>query len=120
MLLIKLELKSDGIITELIQAQSQSYADAIALIETRMGKHTASHNCDTEAISLRINSYKPSISHYKRNDAPNKRYLNRDIWIKSIYDKFLQHKKNKLFTCRIYCNIFRQKTEVYHVVNKYV
>lgn len=120
MLLSTLGLKSDGIITELIRAQSQSDANTIALIENRMDKHPASHNCDTKAIYLHINSYKSSISQYKCNDAPNKRYLNRDICIKSMYENFLHHKENKAFTYRTYCNIFRQKIENYHFMNKYV
>ena len=59
MFLSTLEVKSDGVITELARAQSQSYADAIAPLEDRRDKHPASHKCDTQAIRLHINSYNP-------------------------------------------------------------
>ena len=76
MFLSTLGLKSDGIITEMVRAQSQSYNGAIAPIEDHRGSHPQSNKCDAEVICLLINSYNPAISHYKRNNAPYKRYLN--------------------------------------------
>ena len=99
MFLRTLELKSDGMIIKLARTQSQSYVDPIAPTEDRRGKNPASHKCDTKAIRLHINSYNPSISPYKHKDAPKKRYLKPDISIKSMYENFLQNKKDKVATC---------------------
>ena len=106
MFLSTLGLKSDAMIVELAPAQSRSYADAVASIEDRRGKHPASHKCDTKATHRRINSYNPSISHCKCKNAPNKRYLNPKMSIKSMYEQFLQHKENMVITCRTYCHAF--------------
>ena len=57
MFLSTLNLKSDGMITEMVHAQRQSYDGAITPAEDRRGK------CDAEVIRLHINSYNPSISH---------------------------------------------------------
>ena len=65
MFLSTLGLKSDGMITEMVRAQRQSYDLAIALIEDRRGSHPTSNKCNAEVIRLHINSYNPSISHYK-------------------------------------------------------
>ena len=40
-------------------------------------------------------------------NAPNKRYLNSNISIKSMYEQFLQHKENTVITYRTYCNAFQ-------------
>lgn len=79
MFLSTLGLRSDGMITDLVRAQIRSYASAIAPIEDCRGKHPASHKYDTDTICLHINSYHESISHCKRKDTPNKRYLNPKI-----------------------------------------
>ena len=93
--------KSDGMITELVLAQSQSYADTIAPTEDRKGKHLASHKCGTEAIHLHINSYNLSISHYKSKAAPSK----------SMYENVLQHKQNKVIRYSTYCNVYQTENK---------
>ena len=67
-----LGLKSDGMITEMVRAQRQSYDGAIAPVEDRRGSHPPSNKCDAEVIRLHINSYNPVISHYKRKNTPYK------------------------------------------------
>ena len=72
MFLSTLGLKSDGMITEMARAQSQSYDGAIAPTEDHRGSHPQSNKCDAEVIRLHINSYNPPISHYKHKNAPYK------------------------------------------------
>ena len=69
-------LTSDAMITEMVHAHRQSYDGAITPAEDCKGSHPPSNRCDAEVIRLHINSYKPAISHYKRKNAPYKRYLN--------------------------------------------
>ena len=71
-----LGLKSDGMITEMVHAQRQSYDGVITPAEDRRGSHPPSNKCDAEVIRPHINSYNPAISHYKRKNAPYKRHLN--------------------------------------------
>ena len=72
MFLSTLDLKSDGMITETVRAQRQSYDSAIAPIEDCRSSHPPLNKCDAEVIRLHINSYNPSINHYKRRNAPKK------------------------------------------------
>ena len=64
MFLSTLGLKSDGMITEMVRAQRQSYDGAIAPVEDRRGSHLPSNKCDAEVIRLHINSYNPAITSY--------------------------------------------------------
>ena len=72
MFLSTLDLKSDGMITETVRAQRQSYDSAIAPIEDCRSSHPPLNKCDAEVIRLHTNSYNPSINHYKRRNAPKK------------------------------------------------
>ena len=83
-----LGLKSDGMITEMVCAQLQSYDGAIALNENRRVNHPPLNKCDAEAICLYINSCNPAIIHYKRKNAPYKRYLNPELLRKKMYKAF--------------------------------
>ena len=68
MFLNTLGLKSDGMITEIVRAQHHSYDGPIAPIEDRSVSHPSSNKCDAEVIRLHINSYNPTIRHYKTQE----------------------------------------------------
>ena len=68
MFLNTLGLKSDGMITEIVRAQHHSYDGPIAPIEDRSVSHPPSNKCDAEVIHLHINSYNPTIRHYKTQE----------------------------------------------------
>ena len=106
MFLSTLGLKSDGMITEMVRAQRKSYDGAIAPIEDRRGSHPPSNKCDAEVIRLHKNSHL-SISHYKRKNAPNKRYLNPELPIKEMYKNFSENKENNKIGYKTYCNVFK-------------
>ena len=56
------------------------------------GKTPAKNKIEREIIRTHIESFHPCISHYRREHAPNMRYLPSDISIKSMYDDFkLRH-----------------------------
>ena len=65
------------------------------------GSQPPSNKCDTDLIRKHINSYNPSISHYKRQNAPNKRYLNPELSI--------ENKENNKICYKIYCNVFKSE-----------
>ena len=98
-------LKSDGMITEMVLAQSQSCDSAIAPIEDRRGSYPLSNKCDAEVIYLHINSYNPAISHYKRKNAAYQRYLNSELSITKMYKNFSESKENN----KKYCNAFKSE-----------
>ena len=109
MFLSTLGLKSDGMITEMVGAQRQSYDSGIAPIEDRRGSHQPSNKCDAEVVRLHINSYNPSISQYKRKNAPNKRYVNPQLSIKEMYKSFSENKEDNKICYKTYCNVFKSE-----------
>ena len=56
MFLSTLGPKSDGMITEMVHAQPQSYNCAIAPVEHRRSSHPRSNKCDAEVIYLHLKS----------------------------------------------------------------
>ena len=93
----------------MVRAQRQSYDGAIAPVEDRRGSHLPSNKCDAEVIRLHINSYNPAISHYKRKNAPYKRYLNPELSIKEMYKNFSENKENNKICYKTYCNVFKSE-----------
>ena len=102
-------LKLDGMITEMVLAQRPSYDGATAPVEDCRGSHLPSNKCDAEVIRLHVNSYNPAISHYKRKNAPYKRYLNPELSIKEMYKNFSENKENNKICYKTYCNIFKSE-----------
>jgi len=47
-----------------------------------------------EPIMKHIESYNTCISHYRRKNAPNIRYLPRELIVKSIFNDFLENDQN--------------------------
>ena len=109
MFLSTLGLRSDGMITEMVRAQPQSYDGAIAPTEDRRDSHPPSNNYDAEIIRLHINSYNPSISHYKRKNVPNRRYLNPELSIKEMYKNFSGNKDSNKICYKTYCKVFNSE-----------
>ena len=93
----------------MVRAQRQSYDGAIAPVEDRRGSHPPSNKCDEEVIRLHINSYNPAITHYKRQNAPYKRYLNPELSIKEMYKNFSENKENNKICYKTYCNVFKSE-----------
>ena len=65
-------LKSDGMTTEMVHAQRQSYDSAKAPIDHYRGCHPPLNKSDTEVIRLLTNSYNPAISHNYCKNSPYK------------------------------------------------
>lgn len=51
---------------------------------------TASNKIDVESLKLHIKSFNPLVAHYRREHAPNRRYLPSEINAKFMFDDFLQ------------------------------
>ena len=118
MFLSTLGLKSDGMITETVRAQRQSYDGVIATFEDRRGSHPPLNKCDVEVIRLDINSYNPSISHYKRKNVPIKRYRNPDLSIKEMYKNFSETDKTINFVIKHTVTFLNLEILVFHNLNK--
>ena len=106
MFLSTLCLKSDGMITEMVRAQRQSYDSAIAPVEHCRGSHPPSNKCDAEVIRQHLNSNSPSISHCKRKNAPYKWYPYPELSLEEMHKNFSENKENVKIYYKTYCNVF--------------
>lgn len=90
---------NDSVITELVSVVKQSpCGDQVK--ERRGGCRQPSNR---DLIRNRIESFKPSVSHYRRKNAPNVRYLPRELTYKKMYDDFVSKHPS---VCKI--EVYRQ------------
>ena len=73
MFLATIGWKSDGVITSFVNAKTGN-PKALKLKDMR-GQSTPPNKLDDNVIISHINSFNPQISHYRREHAPLRRYL---------------------------------------------
>ena len=91
------------------------------------GKTPAKNKIEREIIRTHIESFHPCISHYRREHAPNMRYLPSDISINSMYDDFkLRHGRTCSYDLyrmvvkemRIsFTKLGHEECEIYHLIS---
>lgn len=72
------------------------------------GKKSSPKAFDKTIIEQHIESYNPSISHYRREHAPHRRYLPSDISIKDMHQNFLQ-KSQHVVSYEVYRKVVTSK-----------
>lgn len=105
-LLNTLGYTNDSVITELCLAMTTNPVCS-TVKENRGG---SSKKCDRELIKRHIESYNPCVSHYRRNNAPNIRYLPRDLTLKMMYEDFNEKHAN---VCKL--EVYRQTLKSEHI-----
>lgn len=71
-------------------------------IPDRRGRHSPKNKIDKTSIINHINSFEPSISHYRREHAPNRKYLPTDLNIQMMYNDFKIKEPNVVFSYELY------------------
>lgn len=64
--------------------------NAISFEHSKQGNHQKTPKIDRGMIRAHVESFNPVISHYRREHAPNKRYIPSDITLKFMHCDFLQ------------------------------
>ena len=80
--------KSDNVVTVPLKSKSSSL---ITPHLDQKGKHPPPHamtDVEKENIQLHIESYRPCVSHYRREHVPNRRYLPSDVTIQEMYNNY--------------------------------
>lgn len=80
----------------ILQAISKS-DNHISVSSDMRGKYPKTRKFNKDVIEAHIESFHPSVSHYRREHAPNKRYLPSDVSITLMYKDFLT--KHPTFYC---------------------
>jgi len=79
--------KNDAAVMSVMYATLRNASTAAA---DRRGKHTPSNKMDVTEIRQHILHYHPQVSHYRREHAPNRRYLPNDLTVRSMHDDYLE------------------------------
>ena len=93
MFLSSLGAKSDGFVMDFVRSKLASPENAIFPRKDGRGRRRKVKNEIHEQIIQHINSYNPAVSHYRRDHAPNRRYLDAHLTIKGLKIK-IKFKKN--------------------------
>ncbi|CAK1588934.1 unnamed protein product [Parnassius mnemosyne] len=99
--LATLAYKTDGVITELSKSIKKGILNASASKENRGGNR---RKVDGSIITEHIMSFQPTVSHYRRHNAPFTKYLPRHLTLQQMYKDFKQ--KNPNFKCGV--ELYRQ------------
>lgn len=100
--LATLGYKTDGVITELSKAVKKGLLNASVSKDKRGGSR---RTINDTLIAEHIMSFQPTVSHYRRHNAPLTRYLPRHLTLQQMYKDFKQ--KNPNFKCGI--ELYRKK-----------
>lgn len=106
-LLNTLGFTNDSVITELCLAMK---SDPIICSNVKENRGGSSKKCDRELIVRHIETYNPCVSHYRRHNAPNIRYLPRELTLKKMYEDFAEKHPN---ICKL--EVYRQTLKSEHV-----
>ena len=80
-----LDQKNDRLITTVMKTTASS---ALTATNDKRGCHTPSNKIPREPIKAHIESFNPSISHYRCEHAPNRRYIQSDITIEFMFQDY--------------------------------
>ena len=97
--------KNDKVITV---TMSSAALGRVAVSPDKRGRHAPPHKMSPEVrerIVQHVESYRPCVSHYRREHAPNRRYLPSEISIKSMYDDFKSTHSLDKCSYETYCKI---------------
>lgn len=71
------------------------------------GHNQKKHKIDHHLLQRHIETFKPTISHYRREHAPNKRYLSSEITIQFMFDDFLVKHPNEPVSYDLYRKVIK-------------
>ncbi|KAG5885830.1 hypothetical protein JTB14_017200 [Gonioctena quinquepunctata] len=71
------------------------------------GRKPSTSKLDHKKIRIHIESFNPSISHYRREHAPDRRYLPEDINIKFMWNDYNNKNKNDQCSYDVYRNVLK-------------
>lgn len=73
------------------------------------GRRSSEKKIDTKFIEEHIESFHPTISHYRREHAPNRRYLPSDINATFMHKDFLEKYPQNMCSYEVYRKVIKQK-----------
>ena len=100
-------MRTNGIITEFISAKTKEGSTQQTVLQDQRAARTPTNKKDFTKIRAHINSYNPQISHYTRQNAPFRRYLDSSLTIKAMSDDF--NSNGRVCSYQLYAQVFREE-----------
>ncbi|XP_039288678.1 uncharacterized protein LOC111055158 isoform X2 [Nilaparvata lugens] len=82
--------------------------DVITPKPDRRGKHSPHNKIDRSVIEKHILKFNPCVHHYRREHAPERRYLPTDINIRVMHNDFIETHKNLNCSYELYRNVISE------------
>ena len=105
MFLSTLGMKTDGMITSFIAAKTKGTDNIECVLKDNRGSSIPTNKKNVELIKQHINSFKPQVSHYASENAPNRRYLDSGLTVKCMWRDF--QSKNSHVSYQLYFQVFQ-------------
>ncbi|KAL4089265.1 hypothetical protein QTP88_024322 [Uroleucon formosanum] len=83
---------NDSVLTELVKNMNRNFC--ISSVTENRGQQNIKKCIPKDIVADHIRLYKPSVSHYRRLNAPNIIYLPFGLTVKAMYDDFFSQHKN--------------------------
>lgn len=94
--------KNDKFLNTILSAEKGSITPSCS----KRGRHPSVNKGPNEEIILHIESFNPEVAHYRREHAPNKRYLPSDLNIVLMHNNFVD--KNPQFKNSVSYDLYRK------------
>jgi len=91
--------KNDAVVMSVMSATPRNASTAAP---DKRGKHTPSNKMDVTEIRQRILFFYSQVSHYRREHAPERRYLPNDLTIRSMHDDYLEKSSDNSCSYKTY------------------
>lgn len=75
-------------------------------------RHASSRKIDRNTIIEHVNSFNPTISHYRREHAPNRKYLPSDVSITLMYKQFKLKYPGTQFSYELYRKVVSEDLKI--------
>ena len=105
MFLHTLRMKTDGYITEFKKAMKEYCGLPIKARDNR-GRHEPANKGDHNCIKQHIDSFHPQVSHYKRENAPNRRYLDAELSVTMLWKDYVKRYGKISYSATAYRKVF--------------
>lgn len=97
--------KNDGVI---FRALSTSNRNSTTPVQDRRGRHPSTKKVDRNSIEQHVESFHPTVSHYRREHAPNVRYLPSDVSLSFMYKDYCDKNPNIPISYDLYRKVVKE------------
>lgn len=100
---------SNRIIVELLKNSEESVGGMNKVQSDKRGRHIPANKKDHSVILKHIEKYNPQVSHYRREHAPNRRYITSETNLKNMFEDFKSRNPDYKCTYSTHYAVFKKE-----------